>query len=555
MVGVVSIGSLIFMVIRFRERPPREAIPIETLRTQEKKLVLAHLVTAVVYLLIGGTFGAAVGSKLLAGPLTLLDPRQFYMALTAHSVATVYGWAILGTMGVSYYFVPNLLGVSLFSPGWARLSYWLLNAGILISILSFSDALYTFSVPLEVPLPYLLGQMLAVLAFYIFGFNILATYAEGVKGKKYTQAPLFVIFLTLTALMLAAGSAIYFAFLALLLSKLFIMPTITIDPLFAQNMFWFFFHPILYALIFPVAGALCYYVPQAAGRPLKAEVLNYKVAVPLYVVSTLTVWLYHLITAPLPLWSKLTFGQLSSWALIIPTSITFLSAYLTLFLGRPTVDWSLKTKLLFTSTLAWLYGGMLGSALAIVPVNPLLHNTLVIPAHFHLMMLGTFSLAMFAIIADLWPKLSGRELMSEGFGDIHFYATSLGVFGVSTVMFLGGLFGMRRRVYEDIVRAQDFWILMLFLLILIVGLAQYGYGYKMFRNFYDATGIRRRYGIVGIILGVAVANLGLYGFIEPKLAMTAMLSVALLIFAGAIIFFSLAIVLGEMPTPAQSAAK
>jgi cytochrome c oxidase subunit 1 len=49
-----------------------------------------------------------------------------------------------------------------------------------------------------------------------------------------------------------------------------INPAITVDPLLAKNMLWFFGHPVVYLLLFPAVAILDLLIPRYAGRPLAA---------------------------------------------------------------------------------------------------------------------------------------------------------------------------------------------------------------------------------------------------------------------------------------------
>ena len=44
-------------------------------------------------------------------------------------------------------------------------------------------------------------------------------------------------------------------------------PSITVDPLLAKNMLWFFGHPVVYLLLFPAVAVYYLLIPQYAKRP------------------------------------------------------------------------------------------------------------------------------------------------------------------------------------------------------------------------------------------------------------------------------------------------
>ena len=47
-------------------------------------------------------------------------------------------------------------------------------------------------------------------------------------------------------------------------------PSITIDPLLAKGVLWWFGHPVVYLLLFPAVAVYYHLVPRYAGRPLVA---------------------------------------------------------------------------------------------------------------------------------------------------------------------------------------------------------------------------------------------------------------------------------------------
>ena len=47
-------------------------------------------------------------------------------------------------------------------------------------------------------------------------------------------------------------------------------PAVTVDPLLAKSMLWWFGHPVVYLLLFPAVAVYYQLIPRYAQRPLVA---------------------------------------------------------------------------------------------------------------------------------------------------------------------------------------------------------------------------------------------------------------------------------------------
>src|SRR5690606_2295062 len=62
-------------------------------------------------------------------------------------------------------------------------------------------------------------------------------------------------------------------------------------------------------------------------------------------------------------------------------------------------------------------------------VQEVVHFTDWVVAHAHLALFGVFSWWVFAFIYFVWPKLTGRPLVSKTLGEWHFWLWFIGFFG------------------------------------------------------------------------------------------------------------------------------
>jgi cytochrome c oxidase subunit 1 len=102
-------------------------------------------------------------------------------------------------------------------------------------------------------------------------------------------------------------------------------------------------------------------------------------------------------------------------------------------------------------------GGLTGLPLGLAPSDIHLHDTYYVIGHFHYVVAPGTIFAIFAGIYFWFPKFTGRR-MSESLGKIHFWGSFIFMNGVFGPMFLQGLAGVSRRLYDGGVQyshAQD----------------------------------------------------------------------------------------------------
>ncbi|HEU5250766.1 MAG TPA: cbb3-type cytochrome c oxidase subunit I, partial [Thermoanaerobaculia bacterium] len=216
-------------------------------------------------------------------------------------------------------------------------------------------------------------------------------------------------------------------------------------------------HPIVYFWLIPAYVALYAIVPKAAGGYLFSDEMARVVFVMLLVFS-LPVGLHHIFVDP---------EQAAGWKLMHAFG-TFLVALPTLLTGF-TVAASLETagrlrggRGLFgwIRALPWgepvVVGGIL-AALLLLPggfgglinasyaMDAMVHNTMWIPAHFHLIFGGSVVIVYMASAYFLWPKLTGRRLPSRRMATTQLWLWFVGILALTIPWHLVGLQGMPRR--------------------------------------------------------------------------------------------------------------
>ena len=92
-------------------------------------------------------------------------------------------------------------------------------------------------------------------------------------------------------------------------------------------------------------------------------------------------------------------------------------------------------------------GGLTGLPLGLAATDIPLHDTYYVIGHFHYIVAPGTLFALFAGIYYWFPKVTGRQL-NDRLGRIHFWGSLIGMNGIFLPMFLQGLAGMNRRLYD-----------------------------------------------------------------------------------------------------------
>jgi cytochrome c oxidase subunit 1 len=92
-------------------------------------------------------------------------------------------------------------------------------------------------------------------------------------------------------------------------------------------------------------------------------------------------------------------------------------------------------------------GGLTGLPLGLAPSDIHLHDTYYVIGHFHYIVAPGTIFALFAGIYHWFPKASGRR-MNDLLGRIHFWGSLVCMNLIFMPMFIQGLGGMNRRLYD-----------------------------------------------------------------------------------------------------------
>jgi cytochrome c oxidase subunit I len=421
-----------------------------------------YLVTAFLFLGLGGLEAATMRVQLARSDTHLLTPEVYNQLFTMHGVTMIFWYAAPVLAGFSNYFWPLLLGArDMAFPRLNAFSYWvfLFSGAFLYSstlIGQAPDGGWFAYVPLTTTAYspglnmdfYALGLVFLGVSTTVGAINFIATvFTLRAPGMSINRLPIF-IWGTLTtsfAVLFAVPAltlACTFLYLDRRLGTHFYDPSNGGQPLLWQHLFWIFGHPWVYIVVLPAMGIVSHVLPVFCRRPLAGYTM-----VALATASTgilgFGVWVHHMFaTGITPL--SATFFSAASLVISVPSAVALFAWLATIWYGRPVVT----TPFLFIAGFLVLFviGGVTGVMTAAVPLDYQLTDTYFVVAHLHYVLIG---INVFPVIAGLYfwlPKITGR-LLNERLGRWNFWTMFLGFNLGFFPMHIAGMLGMPRRVY------------------------------------------------------------------------------------------------------------
>jgi cytochrome c oxidase subunit I len=419
--------------------------------------------------LIGSLFSAA------QAPGGIMLP-EFYNQLGAmHGTIMVFlGVVPLAVGGFGNFVMPLQIGApDMAFPKLNMVSYWVYFLGGVTMLASFfvmggaAQSGWTSYPPLsDISLGngqtlWLFGMVFLITSSLLGSVNFIVTIVQlRAKGLTWFRLPFFVWAQLVTAfLLLLAFPPLEAAGVLQLMDRLagtsFFLPSGLFvagkpltnggggNPLLWQHLFWFLAHPEVYVLILPAMGIVSEIIANNTRKPLWGyRALVYSI---IWVgFMSFIVWAHHMFMTGMGT-AMSSFFQITTMIISIP-SVVILTALLLSLWGASI---RFTTPMLFALAFLPMFGigGLTGLPLGLAPSDIHLHDTYYVIAHFHYVVAPGTIFALFAGIYYWFPKATGRK-MNELLGKLHFWGSFICINIVFMPMFIQGLGGMNRRMYD-----------------------------------------------------------------------------------------------------------
>ena len=418
--------------------------------------------------LIGGLFGEA---RMPGGAML----PEFYNELGAmHGTIMVFlGVVPLAVGGFGNFVLPLQIGApDMAFPRLNMLSYWSFFLGGVVMLASFfvpggaAQSGWTSYAPLANIAGtgqtwWLIGMVFLITSSLLGAINFIVTTIQlRAKGLSFMRFPFFVWAQFVTAfLLLMAFPPLEAAAVMQLMDRVagtsFFLPSGLVvsgqvlpvagggNPLLWQHLFWFLAHPEVYVLILPGMGIVAEVIANNTRKPLWGYRSMVYSLVFLGFMSFI-VWAHHMFMTGMGT-AMAAFFQTTTMIISIP-SVAILTALIISLWGGSI---RFNTPMLFAVAFLPMFGigGLTGLPLGLNVADIPLHDTYYVIAHFHYVVAPGTIFALFAGIYYWYPKATGRK-MNETLGKIHFIGSFICMNVVFMPMFLVGLAGVSRRLYD-----------------------------------------------------------------------------------------------------------
>lgn len=440
--------------------------------TDHKIIGFQYMFTGMFMALIG-TFFSYVFRMQLAFPgemvpgFGLVTPLAYNALITNHGTIMIF-WVAMPVLiaALGNFLIPLMIGCDdMVFPRINRLSYqiFLISAIVLIASLlvpggGFGGA-WTAYPPLSAQSQYnltpygapmwLIAVALEFVAFLLGGINFITTAMNArAKGMKMFDMPLLVWMIVIASILFMASvgpliaGAVMLAF-DQLLGTSFYNPTGGGDPVLWQHLFWFFGHPEVYVVLLPAMGIVAEVITTFSRKKL----FGYKTI--LYTtfatgILSFFVWAHHQFIAGIDPRMANIF-TVTTVLISIPIGEMLFLYIATLYGGSIRLTPAMLFALAFLAE--FLIGGCTGIYLGASGTDIYFHDTYFVLAHFHYTFVPIAIIAVFAAIYYWFPKMFGR-MMNETLGKIHFWGTVIPFNFIFIPLFLLGMAGDHRRIYD-----------------------------------------------------------------------------------------------------------
>lgn len=415
----------------------------------DRSLVRFHIVAALAWISTAILAGFSLAYRMISPEAAewLADVAwlNFGRVRMFHTHTAIFGWLTNGFFAFAYYAIPKLTGQTLFLPKLAHFN-----------------------------------KVFSQFAILIGGLALLIGHAEGVE---YAEAPWWAdVFFALSfvfALVCAVGTAfkvpmskmyvsVWYLLLGFSFTALNFVMANTLVAHFAPGaagaaLAGLWIHNAVGLWVTPMGVAIVYYLlPVMVKKPIashKLSILGFWTLAILYPLGGS----HHYFFSPVPWWLQAIAVPLTSALLFVVYSVVY-NFFATMKGSWSEIADNIALRFLAFGIFSYILTCTQGPFHALLAVQEVVHFTDWVVAHAHLALFGVFSWWVFAFVYFVWPKLTGRPLLSKTLAEWHFWLWFIGFFGLYFIPdtiagLLQGFSWLRGLPFIDSLKAsQPFWI-------------------------------------------------------------------------------------------------
>ncbi len=440
--------------------------------TDHKMIGMQYLFTGMAMALIGG-FTVYVFRMQLAFPgvsvpgFGRVTASDYNALVTTHGSVMIF-WVAMPVLiaALGNFLIPLMIGCDdMVFPRLNRLSYQLFLLSALILIGSFFvqggafGGAWTAYPPLSAKGVYnltpqgaslwLVAVALEFVAFLLGGINFVTTVMNSrAPGMKMFDVPIVVWMIVVASIVFMASVGPLVAGAVMLLFDQnfgtgFYDPAKGGDPVLWQHLFWFFGHPEVYVVLLPAVGIVAEVITVFSRKKLFGYKTVLYTAIGTGVLSFF-VWAHHQFIAGIDPRMANIFS-VTTLLISIPVAEMMFVYIATLYGGSIRLKVPMLWSLAFIGE--FLVGGVTGIFLGASGSDIYFHDTYFVLAHFHYTFFPIAFIAVFSAVTYWFPKMFGR-MMNETFGKIHFWGTIIPFNFIFIPLFILGVRGDHRRIYD-----------------------------------------------------------------------------------------------------------
>ena len=421
------------------------------------------LISSITYFFIVGIVAVTIAAKFVWP--SLLGSVQYltYGRLRPlHVNGMLFGWLLAADIGLTFYLIPRLCGVKLWSEklGVATAALWnfIILSAVVCLLGGYNQGLEYAELPTWL-------DVLVVVAWIMFGANIFATIAN----RKYEA-----MYVSIWYVM---GTILWTAFVYLT-GNFAVLFTTGVNQ---ANLNWMYVHNAVGLIFTPVGLALAYYyIPKASNAPLYSHKLS---MIGFWSLAFVYVWTgaHHMLHGPISQWLQ-TITIAFSVMLLIPVWAAVYNFFATMKGQWHLLRDSVELKFLMSGVVFYLLTCFQGPMHSLRSVNAIVSKTDWIPGHAHMAVLGAFSFFAIAGTYFTLPRVLKRSLFSVALANWSYWLLMIGGLGFFVTLWLGGFWqGWQWNnpaiPFIDTVKAlQPVWLVRFFSGILMFsGISLFGY--------------------------------------------------------------------------------